>query len=107
MIARDSQDNASDLSRLYCNIKRWSELSQKAGFLATFEKPFVYALLRPTNNAPSFCQKKSLMKLLGHGKFKSIAFVVVKVFKDFCTYSASVTWSILGGFRALSLPNKA
>ena len=52
-------------------------------------------------------KKKSLMKLLGHGKFKSIAFVVVKVFKDFCAYSASMTWSILGGFGALSPPNKA
>ena len=41
------------------------------------------------------------MKLLDHGKFKSIAFVVVKVFKGFCTYSASMHgpfWEVLGLF---------
>lgn len=41
------------------------------------------------------------MKLLDYGKFKSIAFVVVKVFKGFCTYSASMHgpfWEVLGLF---------
>ena len=50
----------------------------------------------------------TLMKMHNCGKFHDFHFVVVKlkVFKFFLTDSASMKWSFLGGFWALTLPNK-
>ena len=53
----------------YFILKRNLKLSQKADFLAHFERFLVYAFLRPVSYTPIICPIKCLMEVHNCGKF--------------------------------------
>ena len=87
--------------------KKHLKLSQKANFLAHFERFLVYTFLRPMSYTPIFCQ--ILWSYIIVLSFISVAFLVAKlqIFKCFRGDEASMKWPLLGGFWALSSPNMA
>ena len=101
------QSKASHMLRFLMESENSSKWSQKSHFLASFRRFFVYALLCPLSHASAFCQNEGLMKIHNLDKFHGYSICGCQVinFQSFPYQSASLKWSFLGTFWALTPPN--
>ena len=84
----------------YFILKKHLKLSQKADFLAHFEKFFDYTLLCPPSYAPIFCQSKGLIVIHNHGKFHQCSICGSQVinFQMFSWQCSTHEMASFGGF---------
>ena len=89
------QANASHMLRLLRQSEKFLDIKQNKNFFLTYSKTlFVYTVLRPMSYAPFLCRINVSWRYTIVASFICIAFVVLKlkIFKDFCTESASMKW---------------